>query len=184
MPAIPLPDPPLTDGVVTLRAPQAHDADALVAACQDELIQRYTFVPVPYERHHATGWIEDAPDRRSHGDALNLVIAAAATGELLGTTGILRPDWENRVADIGYFVAPWARAHGHAARAIALLAPWALRSLNLARVVADVDIDNVASQRAAERAGFKREGVLRSAIEKKGRRWTLVVYSLITEDLA
>jgi hypothetical protein len=66
---------------------------------------------------------------------------------------------------------------------VTLLAPWALRTLGLARVTLDIDVDNAASQRVAERAGFTRVGVLRSAIEVKGRRWTVAVYSLLAEEL-
>jgi RimJ/RimL family protein N-acetyltransferase len=183
VPVIPLPDPELADDAIRLRAPRPADADALLAACRDPDIQRFTFVPDPYERRHAEQWITEAPARRATGEALSLVIAPAGGDDVLGTTGLLRPNWEHRVAEVGYFVAPWARGHGYAARAVRLLARWALRDLGLARVAADVDIDNAASQRTAERAGFQREGVLRSAIEAKGRRWTLVVHSLITEDL-
>jgi RimJ/RimL family protein N-acetyltransferase len=184
VPAIPLPDPELSDGVVRLRPPRPEDAPALIEACRDPLIQRFTFVPAPYEPQHAHGWIAEAPARRAAGEALNLVIASDQDDTaLLGTAGLLRPVWEHRVVEIGYFVAPQARGHGYATRAIKLLAPWAIETAGFARVTADIDVDNTGSRRVAERAGFTREGVLRSAIEAKGRRWTLVVHSLITEDL-
>ena len=51
------PDPPLSDGVVTLRAKARADVDALTAACQDPEIPRWTRVPVPYRRADALGWI-------------------------------------------------------------------------------------------------------------------------------
>ena len=183
VPPIPLPDPELSDGVVRLRPARPADAPALTEACRDPLIQRYTFVPWPYEPEHAAGWIADSETRRAVGEALELVIVPAAGDEVLGTAGLLRPDWANRVAEVGYFIAPWARGHGHAARAVGMLARWALRELGLARIACDVDVENVASQRVALRAGFVREGVLRSVIEAKGRRWTLVAHSLLPEDL-
>jgi RimJ/RimL family protein N-acetyltransferase len=95
-----------------------------------------------------------------------------------------RADWDHRTAEIGYWVAPWARRNGSASRAAALLAPWAIKNLTFARIACDVDVDNVASQRVAERAGFTRDGVLRSMLEVKGRRWTLAAYSLTADDLA
>ena len=45
MPAIPLPNPPLTDGEIRLRAWKARDAPAVTAACQDPEIPRWTVVP-------------------------------------------------------------------------------------------------------------------------------------------
>jgi RimJ/RimL family protein N-acetyltransferase len=182
-PAFPLPDPPLTDGAVLLRAPAQVDVPAIYEACQDPDIQHFTFVPVPYALDDARSWVAAAPEARATGAALGLVIAGADDGRLLGTIALLRPDWDHRTAEIGYWVAPWARRHGAASRAAALLAPWAIKTLDFARIACDVDVDNVASQRVAQRAGFTRDGVLRSLLETKGRRWTLAAYSLTAEDL-
>jgi len=184
VPPIPLPDPELRDDVVRLRAPRPEDAGALHAACQDPLIQHYTFVPVPYEPEHARTWIDSAAALRGAGDALSLVVTRAGDDELQGTIALLRPDWAHRVAEIGYWTAPAARGQGLTWRATRLLGRWAIPALDLARVTAEIDSENVASQRVVERAGFVREGLLRSVIEAKGRRWSLVVHSLIAEDLA
>ena len=184
MRAFPLPDPPLTDGAVRLRPAADADVRAVYEACQDPAIQRFTFVPVPYTIEHARDWVASAPQARASGSALSLVIADADDGALVGTVGLLRPDWEHRTVEIGYWVAPWGRGDGAAARAVALLAPWAIRELGFARVACDVDADNAASRRVAERAGFVLDGTLRSVLEVKGRRWTLAAYSLIAEDLA
>lgn len=40
--------PTLTDGRIALRAFEADDAAAVLAACQDSDIQRWTTVAVPY----------------------------------------------------------------------------------------------------------------------------------------
>jgi RimJ/RimL family protein N-acetyltransferase len=44
--------------------------------------------------------------------------------------------------------------------------------------------DNVGSQRVAERAGFVREGVLRSHLPYKGARRDSVMFSLLPDELA
>ncbi|HEY6762209.1 MAG TPA: GNAT family N-acetyltransferase [Baekduia sp.] len=180
----PLPDPALTDGTVLLREPAADDVGPVFEACQDADIQRFTFIPVPYAREHARQWVDQAPRRRASGEGLSLVIADARDGDaLLGTVGLLRPDWPNRSVEVGYWVAPWGRGRGAATRAAGLLARWAIKDLDFARIRCHVDVDNVVSQRVAERAGFAREGVLRSVLEFRGRRWWLVAHSLIAEDL-
>jgi RimJ/RimL family protein N-acetyltransferase len=59
-----------------------------------------------------------------------------------------------------------------------------LRELRLARLALLTDVDNAASQRVAERAGFTREGILRAHEERKGKRHDVVAYSLVPADVA
>ena len=106
MPPIPLPDPELRDDVVRLRPPHAGDVEAIHAACQDPLIQHYTFVPVPYEREHARTWVDSAAALRAGGRHPLAGMTRAGDDALLGTVGLLRPDWQHRVAEIGYWTAP------------------------------------------------------------------------------
>jgi RimJ/RimL family protein N-acetyltransferase len=179
----PLPDPSLTDGAVLLRAPIEADVPAIADACQDPDIQHFTFVPAPYTTDHAREWVGGARRAREAGETLNLVIVDVDDGGLCGTVALLRPDWAHRTVEIGYWIAPWARRNGAASRATGLLARWAIADLDFARVCAEIDVENLPSQGVAERAGFTREGVLRSVVEVKDRRWSLVAYSLIAEDL-
>ncbi|WP_187368854.1 GNAT family N-acetyltransferase [Baekduia soli] len=184
MASFPLPDPELRDERVRLRPPALRDAAALTEACRDPDIRHWTFVPSPYGPEHAHGWIDGAAAAREAGEELRLVIASADDDAVLGTTGLLRPRWEHRSAEIGYLVAPWARGRGVATRSTRLLSRWALGAMGLARVTLEIAVDNAASRRVSARAGFVEEGVLQSVIEEKGRHWTLAVSSLLPEDLA
>jgi RimJ/RimL family protein N-acetyltransferase len=154
---IPLPDPPLTDGVIRLRPWQAVHADAraLSAAWDDPDVQRWTAVPPPNRRSadDAANWIAHEADRRRAGVSLDLVISPAAPGDdtVLGEVGLAPIDWTTITAHIGWWVAIAARGQGVAARAVGLLARWAERELGLS-VVAVVDPANRASRRVAERA--------------------------------
>ncbi len=86
---------------------------------------------------------------------------------------------------VGYWLLEDGRGKGHAARAVRLLASWALSAMRLGRLQLHTDPENVASQRVAERAGFRREGVLRAYNPRRdGTRADAVVYSLLPQDLA
>ena len=98
-----------------------------------------------------------------------------------GAIGLRLP--AERVGDVGYWLASWARGRGVATRALRLLCAWAFDSLDLARIQLHTLPDNDASQRVAERAGFRREGLLRSWTEMKGRRVDLVMFSLLPGEL-
>ncbi len=59
MPELPLPDPELTDVNVRLRAWRASGAPAIVAACQDPAISRFSpAIPFPYRDSDAQGWLD------------------------------------------------------------------------------------------------------------------------------
>jgi RimJ/RimL family protein N-acetyltransferase len=182
MPRLHLPSPPLGDGEILLRAWTISDIPALTAACQDPEIPRWTIVPSPYEEHHARDFIAGSVEDRETGRELALAIVDQAD-TLLGAIGVGRFDWDDRKAEIGYWIARDARRRAVGARATRLLARWALTELGLERLELLANPENEASQRLAERAGFTREGVLRRYRRRHGHREDLVMFSLLPEDL-
>src|SRR3954469_25790130 len=87
--ALPLPEPELDDGVVRLRTWSAHDVDALVAAWNDEEIQKWTRVPAQRGPDDAQRWIASEELRRDRGLALDLVISPSGGDDVLGEVGML-----------------------------------------------------------------------------------------------
>jgi RimJ/RimL family protein N-acetyltransferase len=112
-------------------------------------------------------------------------VTDGASGEVIGSIGVHFFDAENGVAEVGYWVRREARGRGVAARAARLVARWAIESCAIERLQLRADVENVASQRVAEAAGFSCEGVLRSAHfnPRQGRRVDFVVYSLLAGEL-
>jgi RimJ/RimL family protein N-acetyltransferase len=181
MVALPLPKG-LQDGGVALRGFVPDDVPAVAAACQDPLIARFTAIPTPYREEHARAWIEGQAQQRQAGQALDLAVVDAEDGRLLGAVGLAAVAWEHRRAEAGFWVAPQARGAGVASRALGLLAGWALAPpLALVRLQLSIDVANAASQRTAQRAGFAREGVLRSFVELKGRRSDVAIYARLAD---
>jgi RimJ/RimL family protein N-acetyltransferase len=183
MPEIPLPDPGLADEAIRLRPWSEADLEAVKQAAGDPLISRYTRVP-RYETVDDVKRSFDSHDAiRKAGDTLHLAIADARADHFLGSVLLNRFDWTDRRAEVGYWLARWARGRGVATRAVRMLSRWAVLQLGLTRVALYTDTENEASQRLAERSGFIREGVLRSFEERDGRRCDLVVFSLVVADL-
>ena len=155
MPPLPLPDPPLSDGVVALRGFRPSDVGALVAALQDPEIPRWTLVPSPYGVADARAYMRYMNAGRAKGLRLSLAIVEAGDrGVLLGSVALNPIDREQRAADIGYWLAPEARGRGAATRAVELLAGWAFETLGLQRLELRAQEANRASRAVAERAGF------------------------------
>ena len=177
-----LPDPPLSDAEITLRAWTLDDVPALTRACQDPEIPRWTVVPSPYLERHARDFIAGCAADRTAGRELALAIVDR-DDDILGAIGVGRFDWDDRKGEIGYWIAREARRRAVGVRATRLLAHWALTELGLERLELLANPANGASQRLAERAGFTREGLLRRYRRRRGEREDLVMFSLLAEDL-
>ena len=92
------------------------------------------------------------------------------------------PNLGSQALDIGISLRPEARGQGHGSRAQGMLARYLFATTAVHRVQASTDVRNVAEQRALERAGFTREGVLRGAQWRQADWHDLVCYSRLRED--
>ncbi|GAA2386579.1 GNAT family N-acetyltransferase [Dactylosporangium salmoneum] len=152
------------DGLV-LRAWQPDDAEDVFRACQDPLIQRWTMVPAPYLREHAEDYT--GPMTRAAWAAQTaapLGVFDARSGELLASAGLVVLDLPNRSAELGTWVAPWARGRRVAERAGRAVAHWAFEVLGLSRLVWRAEVGNHASRLSAERIGFTFDGIVRAGL--------------------
>jgi RimJ/RimL family protein N-acetyltransferase len=147
------PDPPLSDGVITLRPMTAQDADAITAAAQDPEIPRWTRVPVPYRRADALSWVAGAELELDAGVTIGW-LAVDHDDRLLASISVMEIDREAGTGEIGYWVAREARGRGVATRAVRLVRDWAAAELGLSTIEIEVHEDNLASQAVARAAGF------------------------------
>jgi RimJ/RimL family protein N-acetyltransferase len=86
--------------------------------------------------------------------------------------------------NMGIALYPEARGQGLGTEAQRLLAELLLDRFEVERIEASTDIDNIAEQRALDKAGFTREGVIRRAQFRAGGYHDLVGYSFVRGDLA
>ena len=179
------PLPPLhpapTDGVLSLRRWRDDDVPQIAAACVDPEIQRWTLVPDGYDEDSARAFLARGNAGWDDGTLASLaVVAAEDPGTVLGAVGFSRPDWETGTAvDAGYWVAPQARGRGVAGGGLELLTRWAFETLGLRRLELHVIEGNIASERVAEGAGFRRLGT-ETATVKQGE----VVVTRFARDAA
>ncbi|HEY8719094.1 GNAT family N-acetyltransferase [Pengzhenrongella sp.] len=178
----PTAQPTLSADGLTLRPWGPSDADAVDAACQDPEIVRWTSVPFPFRREHAEGYVGPI-SAQAWANKTDVNFAAVDDdGTVLGSFGLLRMNSAQRVAEVGYWVAPGARRRGVARRAAAAVTRWALHDVGFARVELLAAVQNAGSLRVAEQIGFTREGILRSAGVGRGERLDLVMHSRLPTD--
>ena len=153
MPLIPLPDPPLADAAVRLRAFVDTDSLAVAAAMEDGDISRWTAtIPWPYSEADARAWIGSHYLRRETGQGLDLAITNGA--EALGAIGV-DVDWDARCGQIGYWMSGAHRGRGFATLAVVLFSDWAMEALALDSLQLFTIEGNVASERVAAKASFE-----------------------------
>jgi RimJ/RimL family protein N-acetyltransferase len=153
--------PTLTDGVVWLTPCTVADAAAIGDFNLDDEHRRwFDQPPVDPDPEARRRHGEEVADRWRRawatGDELSFAVRLTADGEAIGMSE-LRP--EDGGAGISYAIVPAHRRHGYAARAVRLLADAGLERFGFERIELRCDVDNVASARTAERAGFDFERI-------------------------
>jgi RimJ/RimL family protein N-acetyltransferase len=171
---------PLVDGPTALRPWRDADVDAITAICQDPEIVRWTSVPEHYGELDARNYLMQRYDALHAGATAPFAIVSSDDLEdLLGSISLVRLAWEHRRGEVGYWLAREARGRGHATRAVRLICGWAFEALKLERIDLFAATGNPASQHVAERAGFAREGVLRSFMRGKDGHLDMVAFGLL-----
>jgi RimJ/RimL family protein N-acetyltransferase len=160
-----------------LRLPDVEDVDALSRAFVDPDLREAGNLP-DLDRDELLEALPYLPALAASGRLLPLVVADATTGEILGGATLHHLDAERGIVELGYWLFPEARGRGVATRTARLLAEHAFE-LGIQRVAAYVNVGNVASERVLRRAGFKREGVVRSLPKPNGTRVDKTLYSLL-----
>jgi RimJ/RimL family protein N-acetyltransferase len=133
--------------MISIRLLDAEDHKWIFEACQDDEIQRFTYVPRPYTIEHAKEFaISQA------GEYIVWVIQRSE--EPIGVISIHDICDKTGVASIGYWIAPWGRRQGGASAAIALVVDYARQNPIITELQAKIADTNHASIGAAQRAGL------------------------------
>ncbi len=84
--------------------------------------------------------------------------------------------------EIGYNIVPNERNKGYAKEAIKVIVDYLFLSRSIVRIQAKADLENVASWKALEQTGFKREGILRKTFYCRGEWRDDCMYSILREE--
>jgi RimJ/RimL family protein N-acetyltransferase len=149
------------------------------------------------------GGVEDDPFQFfGHRPSNGLARRFAADGLLTDDTGMLAVENEEatmlgsvgwhavwhgpgdmaRALNIGITLLPEQRGRGYGTAAQEALAHYLFQTTLVERLEAGTDVDNLAEQRALEKAAFQREGVLRHAQYRRGQWHDLVLYGRLRDD--
>ncbi|MET3107552.1 RimJ/RimL family protein N-acetyltransferase [Oxalobacteraceae bacterium GrIS 2.11] len=173
----------LTGRFVTLQALSPNHLAGLQEAAADGELWNLFFTSVPRPEQMQL-WLETALSLQSKGEALPFVVFENFSGKIVGTTRYCNIDAPSRRLEIGYtWYARRAQRTAINTECKLLLLRHAFTQLNCIAVEFRTDWLNQASQRAIERLGAKRDGILRNhKIMPDGRIRDSVVYSILNTE--
>jgi RimJ/RimL family protein N-acetyltransferase len=175
------PEPELADDAIRLEPLDQTHVPEMTGLVDDPEIVRFTRVPSGADEAFVRGWI-GRYERGWHDGSRAGFAVRGLDGAFLGFAAIIELDVEHHEGEIGYMVAPVARGMGVAVRAVDLLTSWGFGELGLLRLELRIDIENTASSRVAEHAGYECDGVLRNVHFKECSRCDLAVWSRLSQE--
>jgi [ribosomal protein S5]-alanine N-acetyltransferase len=171
-------------GPVILRRFSLDDVPMLRELSADPYVPLIGTLPPNASPREARDYIARQHDRLAQGIGYSFAIAEAGSGRAVGGIGLWLRELAYGRATAGYFIAPSARGRGLASAALLALTSFAWSIPELHRVELYIESWNLGSVKTAERAGYEREGLLRSHQEIGGRRRDMLLYAITRQTPA
>lgn len=108
----------------------------------------------------------------------------AESDDFLGGVGLNQPNLAHKFYNLGYWVRVSCQNRGTASAATRLLAKAAFEDLDINRLEILTAVENVPSQKAAEKSGAMRECILRKRLVIGDKVYDAVMFSFVREDFA
>jgi RimJ/RimL family protein N-acetyltransferase len=167
-----------------LRRFRASDLEAFLTYRNDPEVARYQSWRVPYSEQDARHFVEtmQAFEQPEVGEYVQFVIEHRASRAMLGDVMCYIHSNDPRQATIGYTLSRSWQGQGYALEAVRALLDYLFSQRNIHRIVADCDVDNIASWRLLERAGFRREAHFIESYLQGGRYTSEYHYGLLQRE--
>lgn len=174
-------------GGIRIRPFRTGDTPAFFAAVRESIATISPWLPwchADYSEQEAELWVAGRITAWQEGRGYSFVIEDALDGRLLGSVGLgVIQDLYLNQANVGYWVRRSAAGRGAVTAAVRLASQFAFETLQLSRLEIGALVENQASRRVAEKAGYHYEALLRNGLQHQGRACDSVLYSLIPGDL-
>lgn len=174
----------LTGKIVRLEPLQLRHASDLYTASLDESIWSFMPTNVGHSPTEVEQWIQKTRGMQETGNILPFAIVLQESDRAIGSTRYMDIQPRNRGLEIGWtWLNPEFQRTGVNTECKYLLLRHAFEQLGAIRVQLKTDLRNLKSQRAIERLGAVKEGVLRNhVIMRDGYYRHSVYYSIIENE--
>jgi RimJ/RimL family protein N-acetyltransferase len=169
----------MTDGVVALRTMRESDRAVVLSTFADPLVRQWLNMPPRPSDADFDAVMRTIRNGFESGDRYDYCVTEPPDDESLGAVIASRRHRDNW--EVAYLARAEGRGRGLMTRAVRLLCDWLLEE-GVGRIELRTHPDNEASQKLAERAGFRREGLERKSIWLHNERQDAIVWSLLPSD--
>jgi RimJ/RimL family protein N-acetyltransferase len=169
-----------------LRPFQEADVEPFAAYRSDPEIARYQSWEPPVTLEQATRFVDDMKNVRPgvQGEWYQWAVERKTATGLIGDCAFQILPYDPRQAEIGFTFAPAHQGQGFATEAVSRLLDYLFGDLNLHRVVAITDAENLAAARLLERLGLRREAAFVENVWFKGAWGSEFSYALLHREWA
>jgi RimJ/RimL family protein N-acetyltransferase len=148
-----------------IRAPLWGDGEAVNEAVRESIEDLRPWMPfaqnIPSIEESESGIRQSRLQFLERKD-LRLLLLHKRSGQLVGSSGLHRIDWQSRKFEIGYWVRTSFEKQGYVTEAVHAITNFAIQELQANRIEIRCDSRNSRSSKVAERSGFSLEGILRN----------------------
>ncbi|WIV19863.1 GNAT family N-acetyltransferase [Paenibacillus polygoni] len=166
-----------------IRAPKYGDGAASYEAVQESMEELRPWMP--FANDSLTPENSEINIRQAHlkflkRSDLRLMLFSKENGQLVGSSGLHRIDWDVRKFEIGYWLRSSYAGQGYMSESVEAITNYAIRELAANRIEIRCDARNVKSAKVAERNGFVLEGILRGdSLDVYGKLSDTMLFSKI-----
>src|SRR5947209_8533184 len=169
----------LTDGVVALRKVRESDRPVLLSTMADPVVRRWLNMPSAPRDSDFDSMLRMIRNGFASGDRLDYCVTEPPDDDVLGAVIASRRHRDNY--ELAYLARAEGRGRGLMTRAVRLVCGW-LFDEGVGRIEIRTHPENEPSQKLAERAGFRREGLERKSIWLHNKRHDAILWSLLPDD--
>ncbi|TBR37460.1 N-acetyltransferase [Marinomonas agarivorans] len=148
--------------IIRPTAPQDYKIfHSAVVESYDELKEWLGWVKKDYTLAEAEKTCRESYGKYISNQDLMVLFIDKKSGELVGVSGLMKPNWDLRIFEVGYWCNTIYSSKGLMTEGLIELCKYAKANLDANRIYLTTDEKNVKSWKLAERVGFKYEGTLR-----------------------
>lgn len=178
----PWPSTPPAAGRVLLREVRSSDVPMAIELATDPYVPTIGSLSAGAGPEDALAWVHRQRGRYAEGSGYSFTVTDADSGAAVGTCGLWTRELGEGRASAGYSIVPSARGQGYAADALRALTAFGWSLADVHRIALLIEPWNTASIRTAERAGYQREGLLRSHSQIGGARRDMLIYAVVRDE--